>query len=146
MACNCNTLKNPTRKSALRITGSTPQTLTATPAALAGAIAQVDTGCSMEHMSSGACIRNAGLYSVNANVQVNSTAAGTVSAQLYLDGVPLPDTLRTVTAAVGLTVIPLETLLCLPGNCCCGHTVQVYIYGEATGTVTLWSMDALRQA
>lgn len=146
MACNCNNLKNPTRKSALRITGSTPQTLTATPAALAGAIAQVDTGCSMEAMSSGARVRNAGLYSVGANVQVNATAAGTVSAQLYLDGVPLPDTLRTVTAAVGLTVIPLETLLCLPGNCCCGHTVQVYIYGEATGTVTLWSIDALRQA
>lgn len=146
MACNCNTLKNPTRKSALRITGSTPQTLTATPAALAGAIAQVDTGCSMEPMSSGARIRNAGLYSVDANVQINATAAGTVSAQLYLDGVPLPDTLCTVTAAVGLSVIPLKTLLCLPGNCCCGHTVQVYIYGEATGTVTLWSMDALRQA
>jgi len=139
-------MKSPTRKSALRITGSTPQTLTTTPAALAGAIAQVDTGCSMEPMASGARVRNAGLYSVSANVQVNATAAGTVSAQLYLDGVPLPDTLRTVTAAVGLTVIPLESLLCLPGNCCCGHTVQVYIYGEATGTVTLWSMDALRQA
>ena len=122
MACNCNTMKNPNRKSALRISGSTPQTLTTTPAALAGAIAQVDTGCSMEPMASGARVRNAGLYSVSANVQVNATAA------------------------VGLTVIPLETLLCLPGNCCCGHTVQVYIYGEATGTVTLWSMDALRQA
>ena len=146
MACNCNNLKNPSRKSALRITGSTPQTLTATPAALAGAIAQVDTGCSMEPMSSGARIRNAGLYSVNANVQVNGTAAGTVSAQLYLDGVPLPDTLRTVTAAVGLTVIPLETLLCLPGNCCCGHTVQVYVFGAAVGDVTLWALDALRQA
>lgn len=146
MACNCNNLKNPSRKSALRITGSTPQTLTATPAALAGAIAQVDTGCSMEPMSSGARIRNAGLYSVNANVQVNGTAAGTVSAQLYLDGVPLPDTLRTVTAAVGLTVLPLETLLCLPGNCCCGHTVQVYVFGAAVGDVTLWALDALRQA
>lgn len=146
MACNCNTMKNPSRKSALRISGSTPQAISTTPSALSGAIALVDTGCSMEPMSSGARIRTAGLYSVNANVQVNATAAGTVSAQLYLDGVPLPDTLRTVTAAVGLTVIPLETLLCLPGNCCCGHTVQVYIYGEATGTVTLWSMDALRQA
>lgn len=146
MACNCNTMKNPSRKSALRITGSTPQALTATPAALAGAIAQVDTGCSMEPMSSGARIRNAGLYEVSANVQANVTTAGTVSAQIYLDGVPQPDTLRTVTAAVGLTVIPLETLLCLPGNCCCGHTVQVYVFGAAVGDVTLWALDALRQA
>ena len=72
--------------------------------------------------------------------------AGTISAQLYLDGVPLPDTLRTVTAAVGQTVIPLETLLCLQPNCCCGHTVQVYVFGEATATITAWDMDAIRQA
>ena len=51
-----------------------------------------------------------------------------------------------MTAAVGLTVIPLETLLCLPGNCCCGHTVQVYVFGAAVGDVTLWALDALRQA
>ena len=100
----------------------------------------------MEAMASGARICTAGLYEVSANVQTNVTTAGTVSAQLYLDGVPLPDTLRTVTAAVGLTVIPLETLLCLPGNCCCGHTVQVYVFGAAVGDVTLWALDALRQA
>lgn len=146
MTCNCNTLKNNCRKSALRISGSTPQAISTTPSALSGAIALVDTGCSMEAMSSGARICTAGLYEVSANVQANVTTAGTVSAQMYLDGVPLPDTLRTVTAAVGLTVIPLETLLCLPGNCCCGHTVQVYVFGAAVGDVTMWALDALRQA
>lgn len=100
----------------------------------------------MEPMASGVRIANGGLYSVSASVQATATAAGTISAQLYLDGVPLPDTLRTVTAAVGQTVIPLETLLCLQPNCCCGHTVQVYVFGEATATITAWDMDAIRQA
>ena len=146
MTCNCNTMKNNCRKSALRISGSTPQAIGTTPSALSGAIALVDTGCSMEAMASGARICTAGLYEVSANVQANVTTDGTVSAQIYLDGVPQPDTLRTVTAAVGLTVIPLETLLCLPGNCCCGHTVQVYVFGAAVGDVTMWALDALRQA
>lgn len=145
MPCNCNN-KNVYRKSAARIVGSTPQTISATPSALAGGIALVDTGCSMEPMASGVRIANGGLYSVSASVQATATAAGTISAQLYLDGVPLPDTLRTVTAAVGQTVIPLETLLCLQSNCCCGHTVQVYVFGEATATITAWDMDAIRQA
>lgn len=144
MPCNCS--NNCYKKSALRVSGSTPQTITADPSALSGAIALIDTGCSMVPMASGARIAHGGLYEVASSVQINATAAGTVSAQLYLDGTPLPDTLRTVTAEVGLTVIPIETLLCLQQNCCCGHTVQVYVYGAATGTVTAWSMDVLRQA
>lgn len=144
MPCNC--MKNPNRKSALRIAGSTPQTLTDTPAALSGAIALVDTGCSMAPMASGARICTGGLYEIEANIQVNATAAGTVSAQIYVDGNPQADTLRTITAAIGQAVIPLHTLLCLGENCCCGHTVQVYVFGAATGTITAWSMDALRQA
>lgn len=144
MPCNCS--NNCYRKSALRVSGSTPQTITADPSALSGAIALVDTGCSMVPMASGARIAHGGLYDVASSVQINATASGTVSAQLYLDGTPLPDTLRTVTTEVGLTVIPIETLLCLQQNCCCGHTVQTYVYGAATGTVTAWSMDVLRQA
>lgn len=144
MTCNC--MKNPNRKSALRITGNTPQAITTTPAALAGGIAMTDTGCSMEAMSSGARIRNAGLYEITGNVQLNVTTAGTVSAQIYVDGTPQADTLRTITAAVGEAVIPLSTLLCLPYDCGCGHTVQIYVFGAAAGNVTAWSMDALRQA
>nr|DAU43452.1 MAG TPA: hypothetical protein [Caudoviricetes sp.] len=144
MPCNCQ--NNCYRKSALRVSGSTPQALTDTPSALSGAIAQIDTGCSMSPMSSGARIASSGLYSISASVQATATAAGTISAQLYLDGVPLPDTLRTVTAAIGQVVIPVETLLCLQSNCCCGHTVQLYVFGAATGTVTAWDMDAVRQA
>lgn len=146
MACNCSNLKNNGRKSALRISGSTPQAISTTPSALSGAIALVDTGCSMCPMASGARIQSAGLYEISASVQANVTTAGTLSAQIYLDGVPQPDTLRTVTAAAGLAVIPLDTLLCLPGNCCCGHTVQVYVFGAAVGSVTLWALDAIRQA
>ena len=145
MSCNCN-MRNDYRKSALRVSGSTPQTISTTPSALAGAIALVDTGCSMSPMSSGARIASSGLYSISASLQATATAAGTISAQFYLDGVPLPDTLRTVTAAIGQVVIPVETLLCLQSNCCCGHTVQLYVFGEATGTVTAWDMDAVRQA
>ena len=144
MPCNCQ--NNCYRKSALRVSGSTPQTLTATPSALSGAIAQIDTGCSMAPMASGARIAHGGLYEVSASAQCTATAAGTVNAQIYVDGVPQPDTLRTVTAAVGQTVIPVETLLCLQSNCCCGHTIQLYVFGGATGTTTAWSMDVVRQA
>lgn len=145
MSCNCNCLKTPNRKSALRLSSTTPQTINTTPAAVAGAVAIVDTGCSLEAMSSGARVQSAGLYDSDASVQVDATVAGTVSVQYYLDGMALADTLRTVTVPVGLSVIPVERLFCLGGNCC-GHTVQIYVSGTATGTVTAWSMDIVREA
>lgn len=141
-----NCMKNGTKKSALRLVGNTAQTISSTAAALSGGIAQVDTGCSIEPMSSGSRILSDGLYQVQVSAQVTATAAGTVTLQLYMDGTALPDTLRTVTAAEGQTEITTGTLLCLCHGCCCGRTLQACIGGTVTGTATAWSMDVIKQA
>lgn len=141
-----NCMKNGTKKSALRLVGNTAQTISSTAAALSGGIAQVDTGCSIEPMSSGSRILSDGLYQVQVSAQVAATTAGTVTLQLYMDGTALPDTLRAVTAAEGQTEITTGALLCLCHGCCCGRTLQAYIGGTVTGTVTAWSMDVLKQA
>jgi len=98
-------MKNPHYKSAVETYNTATQALTTTPTplGLTGTVL-TNTGVSLDPEQAAVKINNAGLYQATANIQATATAAGLVSVALYLDGVLLPETQRTVTAAANATI------------------------------------------
>lgn len=104
MPC-CNRLKNPHYKTCVEAYNNSPQTVAATPAALAlaGATA-VDTGVGASIVGQSINVLCSGLYRVEASVILTAgTAAGTGSLQLYLNGAALPGALAQESLAAGNT-------------------------------------------
>lgn len=138
---------NPYAKSCIRVYNNAAQTISATPVALQLAgTAEVESGCSLSLNPSSIRVNKSGLYHFSADVTVNPTAAGIVTAQLYNNGVPIPSAFVRDSAEAGnIAPIHIETDLCL--GSCCGNRPQItlVVFGVA-GTVTNLSMGAVKWA
>lgn len=99
----------------------------------------VDSGISIETEPNNFTTVKTGLYHIAGDVSITPTAGGTVTFQVYMDGVALPCTLRTITLpATGSREIHTETDLCLSGCCCdVSHTFtfQLTSVDTAAGSV-----------
>ena len=108
----------------------------------------VDTGISIETQGQSYTTLKTGLYHIAADIVVNATTAGTGTFQVYMDGVPLPCTLKNVTFAAGFTPVHTETDLDLEA-CCCDvtHTFTfVFTSGTAVGSVVEFCSGTLKLA
>ena len=142
-------MKNPHYKSAAETYTTATQALTTTPVplGLTGTVL-TDTGVSLSPEQAAVKINNSGLYQARANVQATATAAGDIAIGLYLDGVLLPETQRTVTAAADATVsITTDMLRSVPCGCTT-HTLQLYAWtvGAAAANVTFAQMAVGKEA
>lgn len=73
-----------------------------------------------------------GTYEAEFDAVVSATTAGLVTLQIYLDGVALPETARTVTASVGNTAISTGTIRNITSPC--GSTPNIQLYASTDGT------------
>lgn len=142
-------MKNPHYKSAVETYNTATQTLstTPTPLGLTGTVL-TNTGISLDPEQAAVKINNSGLYRASANAQALATAAGDVVVALYLDGVLLPETQRTVTAAADATVtLTADMLRSIPCDCN-AHTLQLYawVVGTAAANVTFAQMAVVKEA
>lgn len=79
----------------------------------------------------GLSLTGGGYYDVDATVTVTATAAGPVSAALYLNGVEVPGAVATVTAAADeIVTLPVSALVRLNG-CNAEGTLTLVIGGQA---------------
>lgn len=147
--CNCN---NRYRKSALEICSNTAVTVDPTvtggvPAPFT--LTATDTGCSIEGQTGGARILSSGLYAISFDTVVTSAAAGTVTVQLYRDGVPLPCALSRITlAAAGTGNMSFSTVLDF-STCCNVKPVltAVFTSTDITAlTIDHTSLNIVKQA
>lgn len=139
--------KNRYSKSCVRATNASVQTVTAalTPLNILGTPV-VDTGCSMDLSTSGITVNNSGLYHFAADVVFTPTADGTLTVQLYKDGVALPCAIAQDTAETGnTTTLHVETDLCL-GACCANKPVITVTTSGVAGTVPRVCFGGLRLA
>lgn len=142
-------MKNPHYKSAVETYNTATQALTTTPAplGLTGTVL-TNTGVSLAPEQAAVKINNAGLYRASANVQATATAAGDIVIGLYLDGVLLPETRRTVTAAADASVsITTDMLRSIPCDCN-AHTLQLYgwVVGSAAANATFAQVAIVKEA
>ena len=125
MSCG-RTNRNCNRKSCQRYYNTTPQPFIAGQTlqlTIAGSKV-VDSGISIETEPMSYTTVKTGLYHFAGDVVIESTAAGNITMQIYMDGVPLPCTFRESNlAATGFREMHTETDLEL-GGCCCdvNHT------------------------
>ena len=142
-------MKNPHYKSAVETYNTATQTLTTTPAplGLTGTVL-TNTGVSLDPEQAAVKINNDGLYRASANIQATATAAGDIVIGLYLDGVLLPETQRTVTAAADSSVsITTDMLRSIPCDCN-AHTLQLYgwVVGSAAANATFAQVAIVKEA
>ena len=141
--------KNPHYKSTSEFYNATTQTLTSTPTPMNLIGTQVtNTGVAVDTSGTTIDIKYSGTYAVSASVIADITTAGDVTVQLYANGVPLPETLRTVTMAVGNNVIDIDTVRFFKASCADSTQVQIYINtdGTAVGNVSMVSGNTVKLA
>lgn len=140
--------KNRNYKSAQVAVNTTAQTITATGTTV-GVLGNLatNTGCSVETNGDGFKINASGLYNVRYAITFTAGEAGTLTAQLFKDGVALPCALAQNTVAAGnvYTVI-VEAPAIVVGACCniCPNITAV-VSGVA-GTVNYVSASVVRLA
>ena len=69
-----------------------------------------------------------GYYEVDANFTVAASAAGTVTIQLFKDGVEIPGAIASMAAANGATV-SLTIPVMVRQTCCCESTITAKLTG-----------------
>lgn len=140
--------KNRNYKSAQVAVNATAQNVVAagTTVAVLGSMV-TDTGCSIATDSTGFKISASGLYSIRYAITFTAGAAGTLTTQLFKDGVALPCALAqdTVADASTYTVI-VEAPAIVVGTCCniCPNITAV-VSGVA-GTVNYVCASVVRLA
>lgn len=137
MRCN-----SPGYRSTAEFYNASSQTLTSTATALALLGTEVtDTGVAVDANSNGIGVNYTGTYEAEFDAVVSATTAGLVTLQIYLDGVALPETARTVTASVGNTAISTGTIRSITSPCGSAPNIQLYAStdGTAVGSVMLVS-------
>lgn len=150
MSCGNKSLKSCKAKSCQRFYNTTPQPFAAGQTVqlqIAGSRV-VDTGISIETQPLSYTTLKTGLYHFTADVVADVTTLGTGTLQMYMDGVPLPCTLRNLRLPVGYNEIHTETDLCLTG-CCCDveHTFTFILTSvDAVGNVVQFCSGVLKLA
>lgn len=150
-----NTFKKPHYKSAVQFYNATPQPI-ATTSLIANPVSMLlgnkvtDTGVAIDLMSNGVSVETTGLYRISADVNLVGTVAGDLTFALALNGEILPETIRTITAVAGASiVVPMETVRRL--HTCYNfdeYSISVIAYsdGTGTGTVNRVSGNVVKQA
>lgn len=139
--------KNQYAKSCIRVYNPVPQTVpaTATVVNLEGTPV-VDSGCSLTLNTASVQVNKSGLYRFSADVIFTPTAAGTLTVQLYQDGVAIPSAIARDSAEAANTVpIHVETDLCL-NTCCVNRPVITLVVSGVAGSVANVSFGAVKLA
>ncbi len=150
MGCSSNKHKTCRDKSCQRYYNNNPQSFVAGQVLnlqIAGNRV-VDTGVSIETQGQSMTTLKTGLYHISADVVISVTAASTGTLQVYMDGVPLPCTLRDLTLVAGANPVHVETDLPIEGCCCdVSHTFTfVFTSGTAVGSVLEFCCGILKLA
>lgn len=150
MSCSNNRHKSCHDKSCQRYYNNAIQPFiadTAIQLEIAGAKV-VDSGIAIDTEPLNYTINKTGLYHIAADLVITAVTAGIGTLRVYLDGVPLPCTIRTVSLPVGNTEIHTETDLRFD-NCCCdvSHSITFMLEpGDAVGSVTEFCSGVLKLA
>ena len=93
------------------------------------------TGCSIRPQLNGVRILNSGLYEINFDASyLNGTAAGSIKAQLYKDGVPVPCALASdglVASEVGNMTFSTRLKI---NSCCAVQPVLTVVFTSDEAT------------
>lgn len=144
-----NRYKNRNYKSAIQTYNGSNQPIVATDiisnpitVALGGAI--TDTGCAIKRDFDGFNIEYGGLYRISYDADITATTAGAVSIGLLINGVLVPETLKTNTvAAAGAEEVSAETVRVLNVcNAISDFNVQVIAYSDGTFVGAIDSISA----
>lgn len=109
----------------------------------------VDSGISIETEPQNYTTLKTGLYHISGDVTINATAAGVAVLQVFMDGVAMPCTKKTISLIAGNNNIHTETDICISACCCdVSHTFTFVITTDATatGSVTEFCSGMLKLA
>ena len=152
----CDRYKNRNYKSAMQFFNTADQDILATNTVTNPVVVDLggtvtDTGCAFDFNARRVQVNTSGLYRFSANVNIAGITAGLVTVAMTLDGVVLPETLKTVNIGVAGTErdLQIETIRRL--STCCNiedHNIGIIVYsdGTAVGTVDNVSGNALKLA
>lgn len=141
---SCNRYKTKNYKSALQFLNATPIDLTATslianPITVPLGNKVTDTGLAFDLSNNSIEVNCSGLYLIDADVNITGTVAGDVFFAIALNGVVLPETIRTITTAADIyreihtrTVRPIN--LC---NALSEYNFSIVAWSDGTGTTTI---------
>lgn len=141
---SCKRYKNKNYKSSLQFLNTTQQLLTATtlaanPITVGLGNKITDTGLAFDMSNNSIDVECSGLYKIEADVNIVGTVAGNVYFAIALDGIVLPETIRTITTAAAI-YREIHTSTVRPINIC--NTVSDYnftivAWSDGTGTTTI---------
>lgn len=143
---NCG-INSPNYRSSNQFYNNTTQALTDSSSSLEiSNNITTKTGVAISNYGSGIAFKYPGLYRVNVAVTANATTAGVLTFQLYLNGEPLPDTLKTITVPVGYAIIELNVVKYIKACGCSNPRIQLYAKtdGTAVANVVLISGNAVK--
>lgn len=141
---SCNKYKNRNYKSALQFYSATQQPLAATnlianPITVSLGAKVTDTGLAFEMDNNTISVECSGLYKITADVNIVGETAGEVYFAIALNGIVLPETIRTITTAADIyreihtgTVRAIN--LC---NVLSEYNITVIAWSDGTGTTTI---------
>lgn len=120
MSCSSTSNKTCHDKSCQRYYNNNPQTLTAggTLQLTIAGNRVVDSGIAIETEPQNFTTVKTGLYHIAGDIVINATAVGIATYAVYMDGVMMPCTLKTVTLNAGDTAIHTETDIRIEACCC----------------------------
>lgn len=123
-------------KSAIYTNNSTAQTLAVGETIALGNVIR-RFGCNLGISAFGITLMGNGYYKVDANIVALPTAAGTVTAQLYVDGMAVTGASATAetTAATQEVTLPISALIRVQ-NCCNRDSALSIVLSGAAGVVS----------
>ena len=93
-------------------------------------------GCGIE-MTGNAITLSPGYYLINASIVATATAAGVLTADIYINGVGSDNEASVTAAAAGLVTLPVNAVVRVP----CGTTSTISFVNEG-GAVTVNNISA----
>lgn len=141
MACNSNSLRNRYYKSSIVMYNSVDQTFNpsdpATGTTLTFPVTSDLTGCAFTGSTGGISIDYNGLYYIDAEVVLSTvTGPGTLTVQLYRNGVALPCCFAQVSQVVGdVDSVHISTILPVTG--CAGTQANFTVVVSSTDVTSV---------
>ena len=103
-------------------------------------------GCNCRLSGNGIELDGAGYYTVDANVTVEPTAAGTVTVALYNNGVQIPGAISSASADTAGNPVNVSIVATLRQGCCCDSADNLTLVLLAgPGDVTNVSMRVIKE-
>lgn len=141
---SCSRYKTRNYKSALQFLNATPLDLAATslianPITVPLGNEVTDTGLAFDLSNNSIEVNCSGLYVIDADVNITGTVAGDVFFAIALNGVVLPETIRTITTAADI-YREIHTRTVRPINVCNSlneYNFSIVAWSDGTGTTTI---------